>query len=400
MSTIEPPDSPFPDFPFHSEDGYSHPPLMTALRERQPVSKVRMPTGDEAWLVTRYEDVRFVLADPRFSSAATTDPDVPHLSPMYDMPRTMLTMDPPEHTRLRKLVAGEFMVRRVEALRPRVTEMTEQALDRLEQQGQPGDLHAQLAQSLPINVICELLGVPHDDWPMFQRLSDAILSLTGRSVQEMRDARDELLAYMAGLVAAKRARPGGDLLSALAALPGDQLSEAELVAVGAFILAAGYESTVSQIGMGILALLHDRSQYAALVADPRLLHTAVEELLRAAGPGAGALLRIATEDVEVGGVKIRAREAVLAATGSANRDAAVFENATRFDITRQSCPHVAFGHGVHHCLGAALVRLEFEVVLSALTRRLPDLALAVPIEDIPWRAGSRLFGVLALPVRW
>ncbi|HEU5356835.1 MAG TPA: cytochrome P450 [Actinocrinis sp.] len=395
MSTIKP-----PDFPFRSADGFSHPPLLTELRERRPVSKVRMPTGDEAWLVTNYDDVRFVLADSRFSAAATTDPDVPHLSPMYDMPRTMLTMDPPEHTRLRKLVAGEFTVRRVEALRPRVAELTERALDRLEEQGQPGDLHAHLAQILPINVICELLGVPYEDWPMFRRLSDSILSLTGRPVSEMREARDELLAYMARLVAAKRSAPGDDLLSALAATPDSRISEAELVAVGAFTLAAGYESTVSQIGMAILALLHDRSQYAALVADPELLGTAVEELLRVAGPGAGAFLRIATDDVEISGVKIRAREAVLAAVGSANRDETVFEDAARLDITRRSCPHIAFGHGVHHCLGAALVRLEFEAVLSALTRRFPGLSLAVPIGDIPWRTGSRLFGVLALPVQW
>ncbi len=391
-----------PDFPFPSPDGFSHPPLFAELRSNAPVAKVTMPTGDPAWLVSRYEDVRFVLSDNRFSSAATTDPDVPHLSPMYDMPKTMLTTDPPEHTRLRRLVAREFTGPRVEALRPMVQRITDEALDGMRRQGPPADLHAALAMTLPVSVICELLGVPYADWPRFRELSDAVLSLTGRPVDEMRQARDELLRYMAGLVAAKRADPTDDLLSALAVgdRDGDALDEKEAVAVGAFVLAAGYESTVAQIGMGVVALLRSPDQYRALTEDPALVPGAVEELLRAAGPGAGALLRIAIEDVELAGVTIRSGEAVLAAVGSANRDDRRFPDGTTLDIRRQHNPHIAFGSGIHRCLGAALARLELEVVVGTLARRFPTLALAVPVHELPWRQGSRLYGLLALPVTW
>ncbi|HEX2316824.1 MAG TPA: cytochrome P450 [Thermomonospora sp.] len=378
-------------------------PKYAEYREKRPVTRVHMPYGGDAWLVTRYDDSKVVLADPRFSRAATIGKDVPRVRQAFEDP-IIVAMDPPEHTRLRKLVAKAFTNRRVEKLRPRVQAIVDELVDGLVAAGSPADLTEKLAWPLPITVICELLGVPKEDHQTFRRLVDTWLSVGDvRPLEEVTGALERLQKYMAELLEQRRAEPRDDLLSGLvAARDGeDRLSEEEMVMLGITLLAAGHKTTANQLGSHVFALLSRRRHWEELVADPDLVPRAVEELLRYSPLSpASDNTRIAKEDVELSGRLIKAGDAVMVNYAAANRDPEVFPEPDELNFHRETNPHVAFGHGLHHCLGAPLARMELQTALRALVTRLPSLELAVPAEEIQWRKDSVARGVQALPVRW
>jgi cytochrome P450 len=390
-------------YPFGPYQRLDMHPKYAEYRRERPVTRVRMPYGGEAWLATRYEDTKVVLADPRFSRAATIGQDVPRVRQAFEDP-IIVAMDPPEHTRLRKLVAKAFTTRRIERLRPRIEAIVEGLVDRLIASGPPADLAEGLAWPLPITVICELLGVPASDQATFRAFVDTWLSAGDeRPLDEVTGALKKLQEYMTALLDRRRAEPRDDLLSALVlAREGeDKLDEQELVMLGITLLAAGHKTTANQLSSHVFALLETRERWRDLVADPELVPAAVEELLRYAPLSpASDNTRIAKEDLMLGGQLIRAGEAVMVNYAAANRDPVVFPDPDQLNFHRELNPHVSFGHGLHHCLGAPLARMELQLALGALVRRLPGLELAIPAERVQWRTESVARGVRALPVRW
>ena len=390
-------------FPFAHRTLFEPPEEFASLREQQPVARVTLPTGDEAWLVTRYADVRAMLSDARLSRAATTKPGAPRLGPARPEPDSMMAMDPPGHTRLRKLVAHAFTARRTERLRPRIQEITDGLLSAMEQQGKPADLVEHLARPLPLTVICELLGVPDRDRDAFRRWTDTALSLQPQATEAVAAAREALNGYLAALAVDKLAHPGADLLSvlALASEEGDRLSKEELAVLAATLLTAGYHTVANAITNGTAILLTHPEQLAALTADPTLIPNAVEELVRyTPGPVSGGTMRIATRDLEIGGVCVRAGEAVIPSTTSANRDAEVFACPNDFDVAREHNPHIGFGPGIHHCLGAQLARIELQTAFGSLLHRFPGIRLAVPPAELTWNTAGMIRGFTVLPVEW
>ncbi|MGW1678048.1 cytochrome P450 [Saccharopolyspora sp. NPDC002376] len=389
-------------YPFSQIDELNLDPLYAQLREQEPLSRIQLPYGDTAWLATRYEDAKTVLGDPRFSRAAVLHHDVPRMRPNAPS-GGLLTMDPPEHTRLRKLVAKAFTARRVEQLRPRAEEIANGLVDGMLERGAPADLVEDFALPLPITVICELLGVPYADRLDFRVWSDAFLSTTKLSPEQVTDYIDRMLGYMAGLVAERRAEPADDLLSALIAARDEQdkLSEEELVRLAAGILVAGHETTATQIPNFVYVLLTHPEQLAELRADLDGIPQAVEELMRFVPLGSGAgFPRYATEDVELGGVLVRAGEPVMVSAGAANRDELVFSDPELLDLTRQEASHIGFGHGPHHCLGAQLARMELQVALRTLLTRVPELNFATSADDVEWKSGMLVRGPQKMLLTW
>jgi cytochrome P450 len=371
------------------------------LRESQPVAPVLMPAYGRVWAVTRHDDVRAVLADPRLAKDVRRWPGGGRTRPSEatGVNDHMLHRDPPDHTRLRRVVQKPFAARRP-ALRPRAEEIAAGLLDDLAAGGDAADLLGRYARPLPIAVICELLGVPVADREWMR-----VTVYAYDDAAEHERVERELAAYFTELIAAKREEPGDDLLSDLAAGPagadgGDgELTGAELLATAYLLVMAGFDTTVNLIASGTLALLTHPGQLARLRADPELLPAAVEELLRFTSPVNHANDRFTTEDVSVGGVVIPAGEWVIAAISAADRDPARFPGPDRLDLGRDASGHVAFGHGVHHCLGAPLARMEAEVALGALLARFPGLSLAVPAAELRWRPVSLMNGLESLPVR-
>ncbi|WP_406473527.1 cytochrome P450 [Streptomyces platensis] len=368
-------------------------------RNRPGLLKVRMTYGEPAWLVTRYAEARFVLGDQRFSRAEGARHDEPRQSEG----RTdsgILGMDPPDHTRLRTLVAKAFTVRQVEKLRPQVKQLANGLLDELEAAGPPADLVDRYALPIPVAVICRMLGVPAEDRPRFRVWSDAALSTSSLTAAEFDANMEELRAYMRQLIEEHRRAPRDDLMTALidARDVNDRLSEVELVDLCVGILVAGHETTATQIPNFVLALLDHPGQLALLRERPELIGGAVEELLRFVPLGSGASqARYATEDVEIGGTLVRAGTPVLVAVGAANRDALRFDAPGTLDISRTGMQHLGFGHGVHHCLGAPLARLELQEAIGALITRFPDLRLA---GDVVWKSKMLVRGPRVMPVGW
>jgi len=400
--------------------GYFQDPLayFNRMREEGPVTPVVLPHGDRAWMVTRYAEVRAALADPRLHkdwAGKLTSPDwVPSEVTGY-LSVHMLNTDPPQHTRLRKLVTKAFTARRVAGLRPRVEAITASLLDAIEARvaalrdtgsEDSVDLIESFAFPLPVTVICELLGVPARDRAQFRQWSNAIVASEGEP-GSFRAAGAAMYHYFTRLVAAKRAAlaedtgPADDLVSALieARDSGDSLDERELIAMLFLLLVAGHETTTNLIASGALALLTSPAELARLRRDPSLLPGAVEELLRYTNPLNHATDRFTLEPVEIGGVTIPAREWVLCATSSANRDPDRFGDPDRLNVGRDAGGHVAFGHGIHYCLGAPLARLEGEVAFGALFARFPGLSLAADPATLRWRPSSLIHGLEALPVR-
>jgi cytochrome P450 len=313
-----------------------------------------------------------------------------------------LGMDGPQHASLRRLVAKAFTPRRVEELRPSIQQMTERLLDDIAAQGPPADLVAGLASPLPVEVICQLLGLPLEHRDRFRRWSDATLSVTALGEGDSSDAWRNLTEYLTETIRVKRQQPGDDLVSALIAARDqeDRLTETEMLFLAIGVLIGGNETTVHAVGLAMWRLFQHPDQLAALRSDPTLIASAVEELLRYQPIGSVGRRRFATEDLELGGASIRCGDMVLVAIRSANRDDARFADPERFDVTRGRNPHLTFGQGAHYCLGAALARVELQVAVESLLRRFPTLRLAVPEDEVPWTTGTMVTGLASLPVTW
>jgi cytochrome P450 len=390
-------------YPFGPAVGLELDPTYVHLRENEPLSRVKLPYGEEAWLVTRYDDVRTVLADPRFSRAETVTRDMPRLHPER-VAGGLVDLDPPEHSRLRRLVTKAFTVRRVERLRARADEVATELLDGLVVAGPPADLLETFAVPLPGTVVCELLGIPYGDRDEFRSWVDAFVSTTTLTPEQRRGYLGRLAAYLDVLATQRREEPTDDLLGALVLARDEdaRLTGEEIVNLALLMLGAGYESTATMIGNFVYTLLTRPDQWELLRARPDLVPRAVEELLRfiPSAPTAAALPRYATEDVPLSGGTVRAGAPVLTARAVANRDPRVFDDPERLDITREPTSHLAFGHGVHHCFGAQLARMDLQVALALLVDRLPSLRLAVPERELSWKSGLAVRGLVRLPVTW
>ncbi|MCL6299793.1 cytochrome P450 [Streptomyces kronopolitis] len=370
-----------------------------ALRE-EPVTRATLWDGSSCWLVTRHQDVRQVLGDPRFSADATR-PGFPFFTAggreVIGTDPTFLRMDDPGHARLRRMLTADFMVKKMEAMRPEVQRLTDELLDRMTEGRGAADLVAEFALPLPSLVICLLLGVPYEDHEFFQRQSGVLLSLRSTR-EEVRAAQDELIGYLVRLADAKRDRPDDAIISRLVAR-GD-LTSAEIAAMGRLLLIAGHETTANMTALSTLVLLRNPDQLARLREDPSLIKGAVEELLRYLTIVHNGLPRVATEDVRVGDVTVRAGEGVVCTLNTANRDEDAFPGGGGLDVGRDARRHVAFGFGIHQCLGQPLARVELQIALETLLRRLPGLRLDIPFEDVPFRHDMGIYGVHTLPIAW
>jgi cytochrome P450 len=388
------------------------------LRAELPVHQTVMPPGLNVWLVTRYDDVRAALADPRLSKDVEQARELLQrqatlrasgAAHAQTLSKHMLNADPPDHTRLRRLMTKAFTPARVARLRPRVEELANQLLDKLSLADE-AELISQFGFPLPLAVICELFGVPEADradlhrWSTAMVTDSASVALTSDSRStDAQQAAAAISGYLVRLIESKRRQPGDDLLTALVQARGehgeDMLDANELVSMAFLTLVAGHETVVNLIGNGMLALLRHPEQLAALRADPALLPNAIEEFLRFDGPANSAMLRHTTEPVTFGDVTIPAGEFVLALVTSANRDGDRFADPDRFDISRPAGGHLTFGHGIHYCIGAPLARLEGEVAFRLLLDRFPHIRLGVPADRLRWRFSTLVRGLESLPVR-
>ena len=380
------------------EDVADSPTELDRLRRDRPVCPVRMPTGDSAWLVTRYKDVEQVMTDTRFSrdlrfSASTRAGGAPPEEFVVNSART-LAMDGSPHLSLRRLVAGAFTPNRMEAFRPRVQQITDDLLDELAAMPRPADLIDAFAAPLPVRVICELLGVPDDNRAQFRAWSDATVSVTAHTQDEVSAAWTGLLGYFTELIKERRSNPGNDLISTLiAARDGaDKLTETELLFLAIGVLIGGNETTVNAIVLGLCQLWAHPDALAVVLADPALIRTAVEELLRFEPLSGLGRRRLVTADLELSGVPLSAGDNVILSVRGANRDEEYFDDPEQLLVDRQKNPHLSFGQGPHYCMGASLARVELQVALDRLLRRFPGIAPAVPLDQLrrkAWPDGDR-----------
>jgi cytochrome P450 len=399
-----------PAFPMPREWPLDPPPALAELRRHgQPLTRVRLWDGSTTWLVTRHAQIREILHSPAFSSD-TSRPGFPKATPAAaalagDKTRWLVRLDPPEHTRLRRMLAKEFTSGRVAALRPMVQDIAGGLIDRLVE-ARPGpdasvDLVQALALPVPATVICRILGIPDEDREFFQDRTYVAMS-AGASPLDVRAAFADLHDYLDRLLREKEEAPGDDLLGRVIVdqvRPGD-LAHEELLTIARLLLIAGHDTTANMIGLIALSLAQYPDQAELLRGNPGLIPGAVEELLRYHSVGNHGLSRIATADVEIGGQLVRAGEGVLLSLNSGNRDEEAFERPDALDLTRSAPAHLAFGAGIHRCLGVPLAVLELEVVLAGLVERLPGLSLAAPLEQLSFRHDMLTYGVRALPVRW
>jgi cytochrome P450 len=370
-----------------------------------PVNKVRLPDDSTAWLVTGFAETREVMVDQRYSRALVFAPGRRVYGVEVTLADAMVAMDPPEHTRLRKLVAGAFTEKRIQALRPRVARIVDDLIDTMLAGPRPVDLAHSFSLMVPAIVICLLLGVPIADVDLFHEWSNLIFADWSRSADEITAAYAAMSRYMSELITQKRKAPEDDLISVLidARDSGDKLTEDELVQFCIALLAAGHETTANSINMAFVALCQHPDELARLTADPGLIPTAVEELLRyviTTGSGFVPLARITREEVCLGGVTIPAGETVLPSFNVANRDPAAFDDPDRLDVGRAPKPHLGFGAGAHHCVGAQLARMELQEALHGLLTRLPGLRMTVPMSELEFREGQAIASMRELPVTW
>jgi cytochrome P450 len=383
--------------PFEQAHPLDVAPLLRQLQQEGVVHRVRTMAGDQAWLVTGYEEVRGLLADERLGRSHPDPARAARLgeSVLFGGPMGNYDTEQADNARLRSLLQPHFSPRRMRAFRPRVEDLTADLLTDLAEHGPPADLRQALALPLPIQVICELLGVPYADRDQFRAWSEAVGDARDRARSEQ--GLGELFGYGRQLVARKREQPGDDFISRLCA---EDLGDDEIAMLSMGLLFAGHETTVVAIGMGALCLLANPGQQQALIDDPGRITTAVEEILRAPGRGGGGIPRYARTDLQIGEVTVRAGELVLLDNRAANHDPRAFPSPDRFDVTRQGQAHLSFGHGGHYCLGAPLARIELQAVFSQLLTRFPKMRLAVPVEQLRVRSGTLTGGLTKLPVEW
>ncbi|WP_438828374.1 cytochrome P450 [Streptomyces hesseae] len=392
---------PLPGLPLSRPEGcpFDPPTELARLRDTEPLRRMRYPDGHLGWLATGHSVIRKIGADRRFSSRYESlhlPVAIPGVTTLPPATLGDLTgIDPPEHTRYRRLLAGNFTVRRMRALTARVEEIAAEHLDAMERQGPDLDLVAAYAHPVPALMICELLGVPEDEREGFRNRA-ATVSGTSATAEEQYSALTALGEFVRELVPVKRAAPTDDLLSDLTTT---DLTDEEVAGLGSFLLAAGLDTTANMIALGAFALLNHPEQAAALRSDPGIADQAVEELLRYLSIGHTGV-RAALEDVEVDGTLIKAGETVTLSVQAANRDPARFTDPDTLDLSRTATGHLAFGHGIHQCLGQQLARVELRVALPALFTRFPSLRLAVPPEEVPLRDDMNLYGAHRLPVTW
>lgn len=389
-------------YPFEPAETIYHPsPDYAELRETCPVPHIELPDGTLAYLATRHADVRQVFTDPRFSRAAAAGPNRPTRELGSLAEDSLIGMDPPRHTKMRRAVSHAFTARRVELLRPAVVELIDQRIDAMITAGKPADLIPHLSAPLPIYVISKLFGIAEEDQQKVRDWSDALVGDWDADPAKPQAALDAF----GELIAQRRQQRGDDLMSALidAWDAEDDLSERELISVTAGIFVGGHETTTNQINLFLLVLARNPEQLARLDGNDReAVARAVEELSRFIQLGDNGVLlpRVTVEEVELGGVVLPPGTPVLPAVVSANRDSAVFPGADQIDLTRVNNPHLGYGAGPHHCLGAALARMELQEALGALLRRLPGLRLAVPEAELRFKPGLVVRSLESLPVTW
>ncbi|MEU2440430.1 cytochrome P450 [Streptomyces rubradiris] len=397
-----------PDFPMRRACPFSPPAAYAELRETAPVSRARLKVnGKPAWLVTRHDLYKKLLGDERVSANLKL-PGYPLQVPvpeeiLQSVPLTFLSMDPPDHTVQRRMLAPEFSVRRMRELRGRVRQIVDQQIDHMLEKGADGpvDLVTAFALPVPSLVICELLGVPYEDHGRFEEWAWAIMN-HDISEEDRGRAHYELDQYVDGLVTAKESEPGDDMISRLIEFNRQTpaVEHSDIVSMSKLMLVTGHETTANMIALGVLALLEHPDQLAAVRAEPELMPRAVEELLRFFSISDAGTARVALEDIELGGVTIRAGEGILPLNNAANHDARVFPDPDRLDVRREARSQLAFGYGVHQCIGQNLARMELEVVYSALFDRIPTLRLATPVEELRFKDDAIVYGLYELPVTW
>nr|WP_042196859.1 cytochrome P450 [Kibdelosporangium sp. MJ126-NF4]CEL22597.1 putative cytochrome P450 hydroxylase [Kibdelosporangium sp. MJ126-NF4]CTQ89739.1 putative cytochrome P450 hydroxylase [Kibdelosporangium sp. MJ126-NF4] len=395
-----------PAFPATRAPGcpFEPPAEFTRLRQEETITQASCPAGVDAWVVSRYEDVRTLLSAPGVSSRKAPSA---HVVPNADldrpaMPGNLLQLDGKEHARLRRMLTAEFTVRRMEALRPYIQRIVDEHIDALLAGPRPADLYRDFALPIPSLVICELLGVPYEDREMIHTRSATLMAVDGD--QEVQLATyGEVQAYMTTLFNGKLADPGDDLISRMITRgreSGDEITEAEMVELAVTLLIAGHETTANMIALSTAVLLQRPDALADLRNHPELAPSAVEEMLRYLSVVQFGLLRYATEDIRFGAQTIRAGEWLVAALGSGNRDERVYEQADVIALDRTAKTHLAFGFGIHQCLGQQLARIELQEVYARLFRRVPGIRLAVSPDQISFKDNALVYGVHQLPITW
>ncbi|MFH9674946.1 cytochrome P450 [Streptomyces sp. NPDC017405] len=383
--------------PFAEPSGYAD------LRADGPVSKVTLYNGRPAWIVTGYDAARDVLVRHEDFSSVRDDPRFPATAPRFEAAkkiRNFLGMDPPEHTAQRRTLTGSFTVKRIAAQRPRIQKIVDGLLDTILADGDTADLVPQFALPVPSMTICHLMGVPYGDHAFFEHQSRRIVQGES-SLEDSADAFAKVRDYLAKLIETKRRAPGDGLLDELIAdyVETGELDPKDLSEIALLLLVAGHETTANAIALGVLAVLEHPDVRAGLAADPGMISGVVEELLRLLSIADG-LPRFATRDTEIAGQPVAAGDGVLVAVAASNRDRAVFGDPDAFDPHRSARRHVAFGYGIHQCLGQNLARAEMEIALTSIFARIPTLRLAVPRDELRLKHPAGLHGVVALPVTW
>ncbi|MFC9845960.1 cytochrome P450 [Streptomyces sp. NPDC060223] len=371
-------------------------------RTEGPIRKIALPHGPVHWLVTRYDDIRSVLAHPAASSDITREGfPTPRPGNVTRAPGFFISMDDPDHALFRRMLTRTFMLKNVESMRPRLQQLTDQLLDELAGQPQPADLIENFALPFPSLVICELFGVPYSEREVFQQNSKVLVDLTS-TLEAATAARDAIMDYLLGLLKEKNRNPGDDLFSELVVrrIRTGELTPEQAAGMGTLLLVAGHETTANMIGLSTVALLRNPDQLHHLLAEPESVPTAVDELLRYLTIVHNGLRRIALEDFEVAGVTVKAGDGLVIPLQSANRDPAVFDLPDELDLSRAARNHLAFGYGIHQCLGQPLARAELQIALPTLFRRFPDLKVAVPHDEIAFRRQTGVYGISELPVTW
>ncbi|CAM5297456.1 cytochrome P450 [Streptomyces abikoensis] len=394
-------------YPFGEASGLELDPTYAELREHEPLSRVKLPYGDEAWLATRYADIRKVMTDNTFSRAETLHRDEPRIGEEV-VDRGLLSMDPPDHTRLRRVANAGLTPRQTERLRPLTQRKADELLDALARKESPADSPTDLMEEfinpLAVTVICELLGVPFEDRADFQEWSQAVVSTTSLSPEQMTAYMGNLHRYMAKLVGIRRSEPTDSLLNGMIQARDEdpeRLTEDELVLVAVRLLAPGVQNTVLTLANFVLTLMKHPKEFDRIRSNPELVPAAVEELIRYVPFHTSTMFpRYATADVELGGTVVRAGEAVVGSICAANRDGDVFSSPEELDFERGANPHLGFGLGAHFCPGAHLARMQLQVAIGALARRVEGLRLAVPEEELSWKQGLVVRWLDALPVTW